>query len=159
MNIKLKPIGVVHSPFRKPRDIPKSRVNDAQTFESIEGKLEIFKEFQEGLKDIDGFSHLIVLFSFHESSEEHLTAHPPFESKPHGVFATRSPHRPNLIGMTVVKLIERQGNILKVSGIDMIEGTPLLDIKPYTKRDQKMDIRLGWIEAAQRDSMKDQNEL
>jgi len=146
MNIRFKPIGVVHSPFRKPQDIPKKRVYDTQSYEPVEGELEIFAEFQEGLKDIEGFSHLIILFSFHKSRQEHLTAHPPCQTKTRGVFATRSPHRPNLIGMTVVRLIERNGKILRVSGIDMIEGTPVLDIKPYTSRDQKMDIRLGWIE-------------
>lgn len=148
MEIKVKSIGTIHSPFEHPEDIPKPKEYDPDRFKTFAGEIEIYPEYQEGLKDIDGFSHLVVLFSFHKSARIHLTAHPPFGNKPRGVFATRSPHRPNLIGMTVVKLHSRRGNILKVSGIDMIEGSPVLDIKPYTPRDQKKDIRLGWIDTA-----------
>jgi tRNA-Thr(GGU) m(6)t(6)A37 methyltransferase TsaA len=147
MEIKVKPIGMIHSPFQKPADIPKPERYDPHRFESTYGEIEIYPEYQEGLNDIDGFSHLIIIFSFHRSEKIHLTAHPPLSKKPRGIFATRSPHRPNLIGMSVVKLHRRQRNILKISGIDMIEGTPVLDIKPYTPRDQKKDIRLGWIES------------
>ena len=145
MEIKVKPIGVIHSPYKQPADIPKPRGYELNKFDATQGEIELFKEYQDGLKDIDGFSHLIVLFTFHKSEKVHLTAHPPYDNKPRGVFATRSPHRPNLIGMTVVNLHSKKENILKISGIDMIEGTPVLDIKPYTPRDQKMDIRLGWI--------------
>jgi tRNA-Thr(GGU) m(6)t(6)A37 methyltransferase TsaA len=145
MEIKLKPIGVIHSPYEQPADIPRPKGYDPHKFDTTRGEIEVFTDYQEGLKDIEGFSHLIVLFAFHKSDKTHLTAHPPFDNKPRGVFATRSPHRPNLIGMTVVNLHSREENILKISGIDMIEGTPVLDIKPYTPRDQKKDIRLGWI--------------
>jgi len=157
MDIQLKPIGIIHSPYRRPEDIPRQREYDPQAFEAVEGELEIFEEFHEGLKDIEGFSHLIVLFAFHDSKVQHLTAHPPFDDKPRGVFSTRSPHRPNLIGMTVVRLRKRERNILKVSGIDMIEGTPVLDIKPYTRRDQKKHIKMGWIDTVRREKKGDKN--
>lgn len=155
MEIKVKPIGMIHSPYKEPADIPKPIKYDPFRFEKTHGEIEIYPEYQEGLKDIDGFSHLIVLFSFHKSEKIHLTAHPPLDKKPRGIFATRSPHRPNLIGMSVIKLLSRKGNILKISGIDMIEGTPVLDIKPYTLRDQKKDIRLGWIDSVSPKASKD----
>lgn len=148
MKIKLKPIGIIHSPYKQPADIPKPKGYDPHRYDKVQGEIEVFPDYQEGLKDIDGFSHLIVLFAFHKSDKVHLTAYPPFDNKPRGIFATRSPHRPNLIGMTVVELNSRTGNTLKISGIDMIEETPVLDIKPYTPRDQKKDIRLGWITSA-----------
>jgi len=148
MVIEVKPIGVIHSPYRRPVDIPRPKKYDPHRHDATRGEIEVFPEYEEGLKDIEGFSHLIVLFSFHKSDKTHLTAHPPYQNKPRGVFATRSPHRPNLIGMTVVELHGREGNILRISGIDMIEGTPVLDIKPYTLRDQKKNIRLGWIASA-----------
>jgi tRNA-Thr(GGU) m(6)t(6)A37 methyltransferase TsaA len=145
MAIEVKPIGVIHSPYRRPEDIPRPEKYDPQRHDATQGAIEIFPEYEEGLKDIEGFSHLIVLFSFHKSHKTHLTAHPPYQDRPRGVFATRSPHRPNSIGMTVVELHSRRGNQLVISGIDMIDGTPVLDIKPYTLRDQRQDIRLGWI--------------
>ena len=157
MEIKVKSIGVIHSPFKQPQDIPKQKKYDPDRYETFVGEIEIYSEYQEGLKDIDGFSHLVVLFSFHKSENTHLTAHPPLGNKPRGIFATRSPHRPNLICMTVVKLHSRRGNILKVSGIDMVEGTPVLDIKPYTPRDQKKDIRLGWIDTVMNKASKDKS--
>lgn len=145
MEIKFKPIGVVHSPLKKKEDIQSPRSTDPQGSDSVQGELEIFKEFEEGLKDIDGFSHLILFFAFHKSVECRLFAHPPYDNKRRGVFATRSPNRPNPIGMTVLKLIQIERNILRVSGIDMFEGTPILDIKPYTPRDQKSDTTFGWL--------------
>jgi len=146
MEFKLKPIGIVHSPFKKIEDIDSKKFADSGGFDSIQGELELFKEFEDGLKDIDGFSHLVVLFAFHESEGYRLHTKPLLDDTLKGVFSTRSPNRPNPIGMTVVKVIERKGNALKVSGIDMIEGTPILDIKPYTSRDQKSSIKLGWLE-------------
>lgn len=147
MEFKLKPIGIVHSPFKKKEDIDSKKYADSRGFDSIHGELELFKEFEDGLKDIDGFSHLVVLFVFHESEGYRLHTKPLLDDTLRGVFSTRSPNRPNPVGMTVVKVIERKGNSLQVSGIDMIEGTPILDIKPYTSRDQKSSIRLGWLES------------
>ncbi len=144
--IKLKPVGMIHSPFKKKEDIESKKYADPKGFDSVQGELEIFKEYEAGLKDTEGFSHLIVLFAFHESEGYSLHTKPLLEDTLRGVFSTRSPHRPNSIGLTVVNVIERKGNIVKVSGIDMIEGTPILDIKPYTSRDQKSPIKLGWLE-------------
>ncbi len=146
MEFKLKPIGIVHSPFKKKEDIDSKKYADAGGFDSVRGELELFKEFEDGLKDIEGFSHLVIIFAFHESEGYRLHTKPLLDTALRGVFSTRSPHRPNPVGMTVVKVIERKGSSLKVSGVDMIEGTPILDIKPYTSRDQKSPIRLGWLE-------------
>ena len=143
--IKLKPIGVVHSSFRVREDIDPRRNLRPNGFSDIRGELEIDPAYAAGLKDIAGFSHLIVIFAFHKSGPAHLLVKPPFESRRRGVFSTRSPHRPNPIGMTVVRLLGRRGNILKVSGLDMLEGTPVLDIKPYTSRDSKRGVKRGWM--------------
>jgi len=143
---KLKPIGIIHSPFKKKEDIESKKYADSRGFDSIQGELEIFKEYEEGLKDVEGFSYLVVLFSFHKSEGYKLHTKPLLGDTLRGVFSTRSPNRPNPIGMTVVNVIERNRNRLKVSGVDMIEGTPILDIKPYTSRDQKSPIKLGWLE-------------
>lgn len=140
-----KAIGLVHAPFKKPEDIPREMNLDPRGFENVEGAIEIFPEFETGLKDIDGFSHLIVIFVFQAAGGAQLLVRPPAETEVRGVFATRSPHRPNPIGLTVVKLLGRTGAILRVSGLDIIEGTPVLDIKPYTVKDQRTDIATGWI--------------
>jgi tRNA-Thr(GGU) m(6)t(6)A37 methyltransferase TsaA len=142
----LKPIGIVHSPFKSRDDIPVAKSRDPQGFEDVLGEVEVFKDFEPGLTDIDGFSHLLIIFIFHKSGERRLFAHPPFDGKRRGIFATRSPHRPNPIGMTVVKLEGREGNILKISGLDMLEGTPVLDIKPYTPREIKENVAYGWLD-------------
>ncbi len=146
MEFKLKPIGIVHSPFKIKEDIDSKKYADSGGFDSVQGELELFKEFEDGLKDIEGFSHIVVLFAFHESEGYRLHTKPLLDDTLRGVFSTRSPNRPNPLGMTVVKVLKRKGNSLKVSGIDMIEGTPILDIKPYTSRDQKSHIKLGWLE-------------
>ncbi len=146
MEIKLKPIGIVHSPFKKKEDIEAEKFAHPQGFDSIEGELEIFKEYEPGLKDTEGFSHLIVIFAFHESEGYRLHTKPFLDDTLRGLFSTRSPHRPNPIGLTVVKVVARKGNMLHVKGIDMIEGTPILDLKPYTPRDQKPSIKCGWLE-------------
>jgi len=145
MKIKFKPIGIVHSPFRKKEDIDPSLYSNSLGFERVQGELEIFKEYEEGLKDIEGFSHLIVIFFFHKSEGFRLGTIPFGDDQLRGVFTTRSPHRPNPIGLSTVKIIERHGNIIKVAGIDMFEGTPILDLKPYTPRDQKSPLKLGWL--------------
>ena len=142
---KLKPIGIIHSPFKKKEDIESKKYADSRGFDSIQAELEIFKEYEEGLKDVEGFSHLIILFAFHKSEGYKLHTKPLLGGTLRGVFSTRSPNRPNPLGMTVVNVIELKRNRLKVSGVDMIEGTPILDIKPYTSRDQKSPIKLGWL--------------
>lgn len=145
MEIKLKPIGIVHSPYKKPQHLPENQKKDCQKSPPTRGELEIFKEFEPGLKDLEGFSHIYVLFNFHKSPPGSLDVHPPADNKKRGVFATRSPHRPNPIGLTIVKLIQRKHNILQVEGIDMLEGTPILDIKPYLPGDIKPNLRKGWL--------------
>ena len=145
MAIILKSIGQVHSPFKNKQDIDPEKFASRTSFDLIEGELEINDEFAEGLKDIEGFSHIIVIFSFHKAEGCKLLTTPFLDDSLRGVFATRSPHRPNPIGMTIVKIIERKNNILRVSGMDMFEGTPILDIKPYTPRDQKEEIEIGWL--------------
>ena len=108
-------------------------------------EIEVLPEFSQGLLDVETFSHLNLIWVFHKSTESHLLAHPPWDDKPHGVFATRSPHRPNALGLTIVKLEKREGNTLYVSGADMIDGTPILDIKPYTSSDVKENYDDGWL--------------
>lgn len=146
MDIKLKPIGIVHSPFKRLEDIEPGKYAYPRGFNSIHGELEIFDEYEAGLKDIEGFTHLVVIFVFHKAEGFKLHTKPLLDDTLRGVFSTRSPHRPNPIGVTVVNVRGRKGNILEVSGVDMIEGTPILDLKPYTPRDQKSSLRLGWLD-------------
>ncbi len=143
--IRFRPIGTVHSPFKAREDIDPRRNCRPDGFSDVRGEIELDPAFAAGLKDIAGFSHLIVIFAFHKSGPGHLLVRPPFESRLRGVFSTRSPHRPNPIGMTVVRMLGKQRNVLKVSGIDMLEGTPVLDIKPYTSRDSKRGVKRGWM--------------
>ena len=126
----LRPIGVVHSPFGGPADIPREWNCRKGAFDAVAGALEIFPEYVEGLDGLEPGASLIVLFAFNKAGYSHLKVTPPGETEPRGVFASRSPHRPNPIGMTVVRLAAREGNVLKVTGLDMVEGTPILDIKP-----------------------------
>ena len=146
MDYSFKPIGLVHSPFQKSEDIPREKTLDPEGFKSVRGTLEIFPEFAAGLEEIDGFTYLYVLFVFHQARERKLISHPPHDGQPRGVFATRSPRRPNPLGLTIVRLLSREGRILHVQEIDMTEGTPILDIKPYTPKDIKRDARFGWLE-------------
>lgn len=142
----LSPIGQVHSPFTGPHQVPKGpgAKHDA------EGVLEISPEYEEGLADIEGFSHLFVLWVFDQIDDFHLTSTPPTDDRPHGVFATRSPRRPNHIGLTVVELLGRDGRRLRVRGVDMLDGTPIVDIKPYLSSVPAERIRRGWLADAER---------
>src|SRR5215468_2247245 len=121
----MQPIGYVRSPYRDTKEIPKG----LGAKHEAEGVLEIRTEFEPGLADIEGFSHLFVIWVFDRSEGFTLTATPPSDNRPHGVFATRSPQRPNPIGLTVVELLGRDGPLPRVRGIDMLDGTPILDIK------------------------------
>ncbi|MDW7759589.1 MAG: tRNA (N6-threonylcarbamoyladenosine(37)-N6)-methyltransferase TrmO [Acidobacteriota bacterium] len=142
--LSFRTIGRVRSPFRSPDDITPEILASPTAFDDIEGEIHIHKRYAAGLKDIDGFSHLIVIFAFHKAGPPKLLSLPPGQTERRGVFATRSPHRPGGIGMTVVRLLGRKDNVLRIAGLDMIDGTPVLDIKPYTSRDRKIDIRQGW---------------
>jgi len=143
--IVLRPVGVVRSPFKNPEDLPPPACAPPRFLDRVEGEIVIFDEFVPALESLEGFSHLIVIFAFHRASGFRLRTVPPGESRPRGIFATRSPHRPNPLGMSVVRLLVRDGPILKVSGLDLVDGTPVLDIKPYTRRDRKSRIRTGWL--------------
>jgi|SRR5580700_6114786 tRNA-Thr(GGU) m(6)t(6)A37 methyltransferase TsaA len=140
-----RPIGHVQSPYKESRAIPKGlgAKHDA------EGVLEILAEFEPGLADVEGFSHLFVLWLFDRSEGFDLTANPPSDNRPHGVFATRSPRRPNPIGLTVVELVRRDGRHLHVRGVDMLDQTPILDIKPYLSSIAPESLRRGWLAEAE----------
>ena len=114
-----------------------------------EGTLEILPEFAPGLQDIEGFSHLFIIWTFDRSEGYALLGTPPSDDRPHGVFATRSPRRPNPIGLTVVELLSREGPLLRVSGVDMLDGTPILDIKPYLSGLPQEQLRRGWLAQAE----------
>ena len=138
-------IGYVRSPYTQTSDVPKGlgAKHDA------EGVLEILPEFEPGLLDIEGFSHLYVIWAFDRSEGFDLTAHPPSDNRPHGVFATRSPLRPNPIALSVVELLGRDNNKLRVRGVDMLDGTPILDIKPYLSNVPEEKLRRGWLAEAE----------
>ena len=141
-----QPIGFIHSPHQETASIPKGL--GAQ--HSAEGMIEVLREFEAGLKDIEGFSHLFVLWEFDRASGFDLISHPPAdEGHEHGVFATRSPRRPNPIGLTVVELLGRDGGSLRVRGVDMLDGTPVLDIKPYLSSVPAEKLRRGWLAEAE----------
>jgi tRNA-Thr(GGU) m(6)t(6)A37 methyltransferase TsaA len=142
----MRPVGHVRSGYDDKKQIPKGP--DAK--HEAEGVLEILPELERGLKDIEGFSHLFVIWAFDRAEPgDVLEATPPTDDRPHGVFATRSPQRPNPIGLTVVQLLGREGNRLRVRGLDMLDGTPILDIKPYLTSVPTEQIRRGWLAEAE----------
>lgn len=136
------PIGVMRTPHRETSQIPKGKGAE----HTAEGVIEIREDLAEGLADIDGFSHLYVLWVFDRQKEVVLTVTPPNDTRPHGVFATRAPTRPVPIGLTVVSLLRREGAHLHVRGVDMLDGTPVLDIKPYLSSVAEQALRRGWLE-------------
>lgn len=142
----MRPIGVVHSPYRDTAQVPKG----CGARHEAEGTIEIAAEFEDGLLDVEGFSHLYVLWVFDRHRDYELVGTPPSDDRPHGVFATRSPFRPNPIGQTVVRLLRREGRTLHVAGLDMLDGTPILDIKPYLSSVPDADLRRGWLAEAER---------
>ncbi len=141
----MRPIGTVHSPYTDRIQVPRGpgAKHDA------EGVLEIAAEFEPGLADIEGFSHLYVLWVFDRADPPSLTSTPPTDDRAHGVFATRSPQRPNPIGLTVVRLLGRDGRRLSVRGVDMLDGTPILDIKPYLSSVPEAKLKRGWLAEAE----------
>jgi tRNA-Thr(GGU) m(6)t(6)A37 methyltransferase TsaA len=140
-----EPIGYVRSPYRETKEIPKGL--GAQ--HEAEGSLEIRPAFELGLTDIEGFSHLMVIWEFDRAEGFSLVGAPPSDDRPHGVFATRSPRRPNPIGLTVVELLSRERALLRVRGVDMLDGTPILDIKPYLSNVPPERLRRGWLAEAE----------
>ncbi len=146
-NIVYRPIGIIHTPFKELENMPIQPSGAA----GIHGTVDLYPEFAEGLKDLDGFSHLILLYHFHESRGHKLIVTPFLDSEPRGVFATRAPKRPNPIGLSIVRLIRIQGATLDIENVDILEGTPLLDIKPYVPEfDHQEECRIGWLEQVRR---------
>jgi tRNA-Thr(GGU) m(6)t(6)A37 methyltransferase TsaA len=141
----MQAIGVVRSPHHDTREIPKG----CGAKHEAEGVLELRPDLEPGLADIEGFSHLIVLWVFDRSEGYGLVVTPPTDDRPHGVFATRSPRRPNPIGLTIVELLSRDGTSLRVRGVDMLDGTPILDIKPYLSNVPAERLRRGWLDEAE----------
>jgi len=140
--VSYRPIGIIHSPFKENIGVPRQAVGASD----IKGTIEIFNEFADGLKDLDGFSHIVVIFHLHMIKRSSLKACPPWDGKEHGVFATRSPYRPNPIGVSVVRLESINKNILNISGIDMADSSPVLDIKPHVPDlNPTKNIRVGWL--------------
>jgi tRNA-Thr(GGU) m(6)t(6)A37 methyltransferase TsaA len=145
MKIEFIPIGIIHTPFKIPKGMP----IQPPGAEGITGSVEVYAEYQSGLKDLDGFSHIILLYSFHRSKGFTLDVVPYLDMEYRGVFATRAPRRPNSIGLSIVKLIGIKNDVLKVCNVDILDGTPLLDIKPYVPEfDSQEDVRTGWLEKA-----------
>ena len=144
-SIVFHPIGFVRSGFEGTSEIPRG----IGAKHEKEGLLEILPELQAGLQDIEGFSHLFVIWNFDRSEGYDLVSRPPTDEREHGVFATRSPRRPNAIGLTVVRLLGREGGALRVRGLDMLDGTPILDIKPYLSSVPEERLRRGWLAEAE----------
>jgi tRNA-Thr(GGU) m(6)t(6)A37 methyltransferase TsaA len=140
-----QPIGYVRSAYKDTREIPKG----LGAKHDVEGVLEVLPEFGLGLTDIEGFSHLIVIWVFDHSQGFELLGTPPSDNRAHGVFATRSPRRPNPVGLTIVELLSRDGTRLHVRGVDMLDGTPILDIKPYLSSIPTEKLRRGWLAEAE----------
>ena len=147
MKTLFKPIGTIHTPFTKQEGMPiqPSRAKGAR------GTVEVLPEYSTGLADLEGFSHIFLLYHFHRSTGHRLKVIPFLDTEERGVFATRAPSRPNAIGLSLVSLISVEENLLLVEGVDMLDGTPLLDIKPYVPEfDERAGVRIGWLEAARK---------
>ena len=141
--IQIKPIGIIHTPYKEPKGMP----IQGKFEKGVTGNIRLFPEYQAGLKGIEGFSHLILIYYFNRSKEERLMGKPFLEDTEHGIFAIRSPHRPNHIGVSIVKLKSVKGRTITFSEVDILDGTPLLDIKPYVKHfDSRDKVRNGWID-------------
>ena len=137
------PIGIINSPFKEPKGTP----IQPRAARGIEGTVEIFPEYEKGLKDIEGFSHIILICHFHLSKTYSLKVQPFIDNNLRGLFATRAPARPNPIGLSIVRLVKVKGNKLHIRDIDIVDGTPLLDIKPYIPEFSSEDIiKKGWLE-------------
>ena len=140
MEFVMKPIGVIYSSFREKAQTPIQPTRSLGV-----GTVEVYPEYAGGLQDIEGFSHIILLYIFHQSHGYSLLVKPFLDDHLHGLFATRHPERPNPIGFSIVRRLSRSGNILQIKGVDVLNGTPLLDIKPYVPDfDVRTDVKTGW---------------
>ncbi|MEE4136354.1 MAG: tRNA (N6-threonylcarbamoyladenosine(37)-N6)-methyltransferase TrmO [Desulforhopalus sp.] len=141
--MNIKPIGTIHTPFTDPAGMP---IQPAGA-RGVQGTIEVFEEYRTGLKDLDGFSHVILLYHFHRSQGFNLQVVPFMDSESRGVFATRAPKRPNAIGLSIVQLERIEDGTLHVQNVDILDGTPLFDIKPYVPEfDHQADVRTGWLD-------------
>ena len=146
--IELRPIGIIRSPHAVPEETP---IQPAFARGAV-GRAEVFPEFADGLDDLDGFSHIYLIYHLHKAGPARLSVIPFLDDAPHGVFATRAPSRPNPIGLSIVRLLKRDGAILHLDELDVLDGTPLLDIKPYVPRfELRTKIRTGWLETVNED--------
>jgi tRNA-Thr(GGU) m(6)t(6)A37 methyltransferase TsaA len=152
MKIIYTTIGIVHSPFTRREGMPiqASRAKD------IGGKVEVFPKFQDGLRDLEGFTHIILLYHFHKVKNYNLHVVPFLDTKKRGLFATRAPKRPNPIGLSIVRLVEIRDNVLSVLDLDVLNETPVLDIKPYVPEfDGRTEVRSGWLESVKEEKRQD----
>lgn len=140
--IVYSPIGRIISPFKEAKGTPIQPTAEG----TARGKIELFPEYVGGIKDLDGFSHLILLYHFHKAGEASLIVKPFLENEEHGIFAVRAPSRPNPIGLSIVRLLKIEENILHFADLDILDGTPLLDIKPYVPEfDRRDNVKIGWL--------------
>ncbi len=141
--IILNPIGVIRTPHKNIKNIPIQPI----AAEGFKGYIELLPEYIDGLKDLDGFSHITLLYRFHKIEKYELQVIPFMDTEKHGIFACKAPKRPNAIGLSTVKLIKIEGNIIHIEQVDMLDGTPLIDIKPfYPKYDNRENVKIGWLE-------------
>ena len=146
MKIEYHPIGIVHSPFSTLENMPIQPAGAA----GVTGSVELYPEYIDGLQDLGGFSHVVLLYHFHQATGFSLVVTPFLDDKRHGVFATRAPRRPNPIGLSVVRLVKIEGNLLAIENVDILDGTPLLDIKPYVPQFDQFPVdKIGWLEDVQ----------
>lgn len=142
-SITVRPIGIINTPYKEPKGMP----IQGKFKGGVSGTAKVFPEYKAGLKDIEGFSHVILIYYFNRSKEEKLICRPFLEDTEHGIFAIRSPYRPNHIGFSIVKLKSVKGSIITFTEVDILDGTPLLDIKPYVKHfDRRDKVKNGWID-------------
>ena len=141
--VELKPIGIIHTPYKGSKGMP----IQGKFEKGVIGKVELFPEYEQGLKDIEGFSHIMLIYYFDRSRNEKLIGRPYLEDESHRIFAIRSPHRPNRIGFSIVKLEKVENNTVTFSEVDILDDTPLLDIKPYVSHfDSRNNVKNGWLE-------------
>ena len=141
--ITYTPIGIIHSPFKEPKGTP----IQPPGARGIEGSVEIFPEYAQGLVDLEGFSHILLIYHFHLAKQPSLMAKPFMDNRPHGIFAIRAPSRPNPIGVSIVRLVGIEDNVLQIQDVDILDGTPLLDIKPYLPEFDPREVeKRGWLE-------------
>lgn len=147
MTFSIHPIGVIRTPFSDLSGMP----IQPSGAKGVKGTIELEKKYEQGLNDVDGFSHIILLYHFHKSKDFDLMVTPFLDKTRRGLFSTRAPRRPNPIGLSIVRVVKRQGNVLTIKDIDVLDGTPLIDIKPYVPQfDIKTEPRAGWLEESQK---------